>query len=229
MNVIGIINPVSDSFLDPAGIMLSFYCLFFGLLMLAFEFSNSPKVNRLFIINFGFYMTFNGRAAFLFFVGFFASGLGKFGAIAGFFSVLDSIFHVYCLKKNPHLKDAMRKMDQDRQDGTSVGTDTGIMSKVVTMAVEDPNKMKQMAGTGAKLAQNPAARSMAAGMATGGSAGGGGAAMSMMGAAAMVAASGQPSPALAEPAPASAPAPAPTYNSDFVVDDYALDDDGTAI
>jgi hypothetical protein len=32
-------------------------------------------------------------------VGFFASGLGKFGAIAGFFSVLDSIFHVYCLKK----------------------------------------------------------------------------------------------------------------------------------
>jgi hypothetical protein len=42
-------------------------------------------------------------------------------------------------------------------------------------------------------------------------------------------ASGQPSPALAEPAPASAPAPAPTYNSDFVVDDYALDDDGTAI
>lgn len=202
------------------------YTAFFGALILMFEVSNSPKVNKYFRENYGFFMNFHGRAIFLFSVGFFSMGCttGGTGVLSGLCAILDGFFHLYVVRANPQMKIAIKESDAARMAGLSTGDDSGIMTKVANMAVEDPNKLKNTAKMGANMAQsNPNQGGM------------------MMAAAGMAAAASTapaPAPVYAPapaPAPVYAPAPAPgaaPYGNatNFQVDDYALgDDDGTAI
>ncbi len=201
------------------------YTAFFGALILMFELSNSPKVNKYFRENYGFFMNFNGRAIFLLSVGFFAMGAGGSGVLSGLVAMFDAIFHLYVVRANPQMKIAIREADAARMAGVSTGDDSGMLTKVANMAAEDPNKLKNTAKMGANMAQsNPSQGGM------------------MMAAAGMAATANQPTPAPAPvyapapaPAPVYAPAPAPgpaPYGAatNFQVDDYALgDDDGTAI
>ena len=63
----------------------------------------------------------------------------------------------------------MKEADQARRDGTSAGDDSGIVTRVANMAVEDPNKLKQMGQAGANMAaSNPGMASAALGMAAAG-------------------------------------------------------------
>ena len=194
--------------------------MYFGLMVLMFEVSNSPKVNRFFRENFGFYMTFGGRSAFFFGVGFFACGTAGVGVLAGLLFVFNAIYHFYVVLRNPAIGQHLKDENQARLAGDFQGDDSGFMTKVANMAVEDPNKLAANAKMAGNLAQqNP-------GLAQ--------AAMGSMG----VQASAGFAPASA-PAPAPAPVPAqfapgPTTSSaaptGFQVDDYDLgDDDGTAI
>eukprot|EP01052_Picozoa_sp_SAG31_P014728 SAG31_NODE_925_length_10954_cov_3.051589_4_plen_131_part_00 len=130
------------------------------------------------------------------------------------------------------MKDAIRNEDSARLEGTyQAQAGGGLVGKVMDMGAEDPNKLKAMGKMGAGVAGNVAA-------------GGTGNTMkAAAGLASMQAQMNAPAPAPAPnvygaPAPAPAPPPPsrPTMNatpapatSDFVVDDYALDDDGTAI
>lgn len=217
-----------DIFVQPfkylSTICICLYTAFFGALILMFELSNSPKVNKYFRENYGFFMNFNGRAIFLFSVGLFSMGAGGSGVLSGLCAMFDGIFHLYVVRRNPPMKIAIKESDAARMAGLSQGDDSGILTKVANMAVEDPNKLKNTAKMGANMAQaNPSQGGM------------------MMAAAGMAAASKMPAPAPAPapvyapvpaPAPIYAPAPAPAayQGSNFQVDDYELgDDDGTAI
>lgn len=185
--------------LDPSGIAISLYCLFFGVLLLAFEFSNSPKISLYFRTNFGFFMTYNGRAAFLFFIGFFSFGAGGSGAVAGVVAFLDSLFHVYCRFKNPGMKEAIRHEDEQRLEGTyQASGKSGMMGKMVDMAADDPNKLAHMGKMGA---------GMAGGMAAGG---GSGVNAATMGMAAM-----QMNQTMNAPSPAPAPVRLPSATELF--------------
>lgn len=140
------------------------------------------------------------------------------GILAGLVMICDAAFHIYVAVKRPDLRRLMKEQDTARREGTSTGDDSGIVTRMANMAVEDPNKFKQMGQAGANLAAtNPGMASMALGMAAGGGASAFGAPASM------------PAPA-PTPAPAAfAPAPA-TAGADFQVDDYDLGSaDGTAI
>merc|ERR550514_283034 len=85
------------------------YTAFFGALILMFELSNSPKVNKYFRENYGFFMNFNGRAIFLLSVGFFAMGAGGSGVLSGLVAMFDAIFHLYVVRANPQMKIAIRE------------------------------------------------------------------------------------------------------------------------
>jgi len=221
----------TDAITHPLQVMstvcICVYTAFFGALILMFELSNSPKVNKYFRENYGFFMNFNGRAIFLFSVGFFAMGAKGTGVLSGLCAMFDGIFHLYVVRRNPQMKIAIKEADAARMAGVSTGDDSGILTKVANMAAEDPNKLKSTAKMGANMAQaNPSQGGM------------------MMAAAGMAAASNAPAAAPAPtyapapapapvyaPAPAPGPAPAPYGQAaGFQVDDYALgDDDGTAI
>lgn len=225
----GVMSVISvDVFVHPfqvlSTICICLYTAFFGALILMFELSNSPKVNKYFRENYGFFMNFSGRAIFLFSVGFFSMGAGGSGVLSGLCAMFDGFFHLYVVRANPQMKIAIKEADAARMAGISQGDDSGMLTRVANMAVEDPNKLKNTARMGANMAQsNPSQGGM------------------MMAAAGMAAASAKPSPAPAPVytpapapapvyAPAPAPAPAPYKATDFQVDDYALgDDDGTAI
>lgn len=150
----------------------------------------------------------------------FACGTGAAGVLSGAVLVGDAVFHLYLAKRRPELRALMKETDKARREGTSEGDDSGIATRVANMAVEDPNKLKQMGKTGANMAaSNPGMASAALGMGMGM---GGGSAF------------GAPAPAPA-PAPPPPPAPAPAAFAPapvtaFQVDDYDLDGDGgTAI
>ena len=66
--------------------------------------ANSPKVNKYFRENYGFFMNFYGRAIFLFSVGFFAVGAGGTGVLSGLVAMMNGIFHLYVVKRNPQMK-----------------------------------------------------------------------------------------------------------------------------
>lgn len=225
------LDTLTSPFAVLSTLCICVYTGFFGILILMFELSNSPKVNKYFRENYGFFMNFNGRAIFLFSVGFFATGAGSTGVLSGFLAILDGMFHLYVVRRNPQMKIAIKESDAARMAGTSQGDDSGIFTKVANMAVEDPNKLKNTAKMGANMASsNPSQGGM------------------MMAAAGVAAQSSMPPAPAPAPAPmyAPAPAPAPMYapapapaaapaaaygqQAGFVVDDYELgDDDGTAI
>lgn len=197
-------------------LMMCVYCTYFGLLILMFELSNSPKVNKYFRENLGFYMTLGGRATFLFSMGLFALGAGgTSGYLAGACLIFDGMFHLYVVRRNPGIRAALREQDRARLKGETQGDDSGMITRVANMAVEDPNKLKSTAVAGANLAQsNPGLATAAMGMAAGGGTFG-----------------STPAPAPVQaPAPTPVPVSAPPSGTEFQVDDYDLGDDGgTAI
>merc|ERR1719486_110948 len=95
-----------------------------------FELSNSPKVNKYFRENYGFFMNFYGRAIFLISIGFFAMGAGSTGVLGGVVAMANGIFHLYMIKRNPQMKIAIREADAARMAGVSLGDDSGILTKV---------------------------------------------------------------------------------------------------
>jgi hypothetical protein len=86
--------------LSPSGIVISLYSAAFGLGIVLFEMTSSRKVHQFFRENYGFIMTYKGRACFLVLVGLFSMGSEATGAITGSFAILDGLFHVYLLEGN---------------------------------------------------------------------------------------------------------------------------------
>ena len=82
MSVISV-DIVTNSMAVASTVCICLYTAFFGIQILMFELSNSPKVNKYFRENYGFFMNFYGRAIFLFSVGFFAVGAGGTGVLSG--------------------------------------------------------------------------------------------------------------------------------------------------
>ena len=177
MSVISV-DTLASPFTAASTVCICLYTAFFGIQILMFELSNSPKVNKYFRENYGFFMNFYGRAIFLFSVGFFAVGAGGTGVLSGLVAMMNGIFHLYVVKRNPQMKIAIKEADAARMAGISQGDDSGILTKVANMAAEDPNKLKATAQMGANMAQaNPGMATAAMGMAAGGGGGmfGGGA------------------------------------------------------
>lgn len=228
MTILSVWDVVTSPLSVMSKLCICAYTAFFGLLILMFELSTSQKTNKYYRENYGFFMNFYGRAIYLFSIGFFAFGAGGSGVISGIIAMLNGIFHLYVMKANPAMKLAIKEADAARMAGVSMGDDSGILTKVANMAVEDPNKLKATAKVGASMASSNPSQS--------------GVMMAAAGMAATASTSSQPSPE-----PVYAPNPQPVYTPDpapkagqgaaqpygqagFQVDDYELgDDDGTAI
>ena len=64
MSVISV-DTLASPFTAASTVCICLYTAFFGIQILMFELSNSPKVNKYFRENYGFFMNFYGRAIFL--------------------------------------------------------------------------------------------------------------------------------------------------------------------
>ncbi|CAK4072140.1 unnamed protein product [Aphanomyces euteiches] len=94
----GVFNLIA---LNLTGALLSIYVILFGLLFLLFECRLKTMETRI-RTNFGFLYSYNGRAGFIFFIGFLDFGVGSaMGTIAGILMCLNALFNLFVMLKHP--------------------------------------------------------------------------------------------------------------------------------
>ncbi|KAF0720731.1 Aste57867_73 [Aphanomyces stellatus] len=94
----GVFNLIA---LNVTGALLSLYVVLFGLLFLLFECRLKSMEARI-RTNFGFLFSYNGRAGFIFFIGFLDFGMGSaMGTIAGILMCLNALLNLFIMLKHP--------------------------------------------------------------------------------------------------------------------------------
>ncbi|RHY20423.1 hypothetical protein DYB25_007241 [Aphanomyces astaci] len=110
----GVFNLIA---LNVTGALLSMYVVLFGLLFLLFECRLKSMESRI-RANFGFLFSYNGRAGFIFFIGFLDFGMGSaMGTVAGILMCLNAFLNLFIMLKHPEFASGAVRKDADPTTG----------------------------------------------------------------------------------------------------------------
>lgn len=139
---------------QPLLTILGIYTMVFGLMLLCFEcrFSSVEEKIR---GNFGFLFSFNGRAAFIMFIGFICFSLDKLGVVVGILTEINGLFNWIVIKLHPDFRSGKLSSSDDPTALYTHG-DVEAQRAAQQYVTEHPDvAMKAVQGATNFAAQNP--------------------------------------------------------------------------